>query len=175
MLAVTDAGTGMDEETKTRIFEPFFTTKGIGKGTGLGLAVVHGVVKQSGGHIEVYSELGRGTAFKVYFPQVKGALFSDKPRFDTRSMPTGSETLLLVEDDDAVRALARHVLKSCGYTLLEASDGREAIRIAEKHDGPIHLVVSDVVMPHLGGRLMTEKDGGSPSRLKNAVPVGLHG
>ena len=132
MLAVADTGTGMDEATKARIFEPFFTTKGLGKGTGLGLAVVHGVVKQSGGHIEVYSELSHGTAFKVYFPHAKAALSSATSRSDNRSQPTGSETLLLVEDDDAVRALARHVLRSCGYTLLVASDGREAIRIARK-------------------------------------------
>jgi two-component system, cell cycle sensor histidine kinase and response regulator CckA len=156
MLAVTDAGTGMDEATKARIFEPFFTTKVSGKGTGLGLAVVHGVVNQSGGHIEVESELGRGTAFKVYFPQVKEALTSPKLGAGTRTMPTATETLLLVEDDDAVRAIAGHVLRSCGYTLLEANDGREAIRVAREHDGPIHLVVSDVVMPHLGGRLMAE-------------------
>lgn len=157
MLAVSDTGTGMDEATKARIFEPFFTTKGVGKGTGLGLAVVHGVVKQSGGHIEVYSELGQGTAFKVYFPQVQEALSSSKPLSGIDTMPTGTETLLLVEDDDAVRALSRHVLRECGYTLLEATHGREAIRVAQSHDGPIHLVLSDVVMPYLGGRQLAER------------------
>jgi two-component system, cell cycle sensor histidine kinase and response regulator CckA len=166
MLAVTDTGTGMDEATKARIFEPFFTTKGPGKGTGLGLAVVHGVVKQSGGHIEVYSELGQGTAFKVYFPQVKEALSSGESLSGIRTMPTGNETLLLVEDEDAVRALARHVLRSCGYTLLEAIDGGEAIRVAQNHDGPIHLVVSDVVMPHLGGRQLVERLEGVRPGLK---------
>jgi len=156
ILAVTDTGTGMDEVTQARIFEPFFTTKRPGKGTGLGLAVVHGVVKQSGGHIEVDSELGRGAVFQVYFPQVKEALAAGKAWSDSQTMPTGSETLLLVEDHDAVRAFARHVLRSCGYTLLEASDGREAIRVVQNHTGPIHLVVSDVVMPHLGGRQLAE-------------------
>jgi len=162
LLAFTDTGTGMDEETEARIFDPFFTTKDLGRGTGLGLAVVHGVVKQSGGHIEVYSELARGTAFKVYFPHAEGALASTR-RDAFEIMPTGDETLLLVEDDDGVRALARHVLQSLGYNLLEASDGREALRLAQSHGGPIHLVVSDVVMPHLGGRELAEKlDGVRP-------------
>jgi CheY-like chemotaxis protein len=166
MVAVTDSGTGMDEATKARIFEPFFTTKGPGKGTGLGLAVVHGVVKQSGGLIEVYSEVGRGTAFKVYFPQVNEALSSGRSSSGIGPLPTGSETLLLVEDEDAVRALARHILRSCGYTLLEARDGLEAIRVAQNHDGPIHLVVSDVVMPHLGGRQLAERLAGVHPGLK---------
>jgi CheY-like chemotaxis protein len=157
MLSVTDTGMGMNEATKARIFEPFFTTKELGQGTGLGMAVVHGIVKQSGGHIEVYSEIGRGSAFKVYLPQVKDASPSDESSSLVRTMPTGSETLLLVEDDDAVRAFARHVLVSCGYTLLEASDGLEAIRLAQTHEGSIHLVVTDVVMPHLDGHQLAER------------------
>jgi len=157
MLAVTDTGTGMDEAIKARIFEPFFTTKELGKGTGLGMAVVHGVVKQSGGHVEVYSELGRGTAFKVYFPIATEPLPVGKSSPSPLKMPTGTETILLVEDEDAVRALSRHVLQSCGYTVLEARDGWDAILVAQAHQGRIHLVVSDVVMPHLGGRQLAER------------------
>jgi PAS domain S-box-containing protein len=157
MVAVTDTGTGMDEATRTRIFEPFFTTKGEGSGTGLGMAVVHGVVRQSGGEIEVYSELGKGTAFKAYFPVSKEALVAGKSSSGVMNMPPGAETILLVEDEDAVRALARHILQSCGYTLLEAGNGEEAIRVAQGHKEPIHLVVSDVVMPLLGGRQLAEQ------------------
>lgn len=156
-VVVTDTGTGMDAATKARIFEPFFTTKGERKGTGLGMAVVHGVVRQSGGEIEVYSELGKGTAFNVYFPVAKEALLPGKPSSGVMKMPTGTETILLVEDEDAVRALSRHILQSCGYTVIEARDGVEAIRVAQGHDGSIHLVVSDVVMPLLGGRQLAEQ------------------
>ena len=157
MLAVSDTGTGMDAATKARIFEPFFTTKGPGKGTGLGLAVVHGVVKQTGGHVEVYTEVGRGTAFKIYLPAVRDRVPTGRSVHGVRVMPRGTETVLLVEDEDAVRALAGYVLRSCGYTVLEAGDGRDAVRVAEVHAGPIHLLVSDVVMPHLGGRELAER------------------
>ncbi len=156
LLAVSDTGTGMDPQTKARVFEPFFTTKGAGKGTGLGLAVVHGVVTQAEGHIEVYSEVGQGTTFKVYLPAVKERLESGKSVHGLHPLPRGSETFLLVEDEDAVR-LARHVLTACGYTVLGAADGRDAVRIAERHAGRIDLVVSDVVMPYLGGRQLVER------------------
>lgn len=157
LLAVSDTGCGMDDATKARIFEPFFTTKGPGKGTGLGLAMVYGIVKQSGGSIDVYSELGRGTAFKIYLPQVQEPLSPGKSFRGVRMMPRGSEAVLLVEDEDAVRSLACHVLRSCGYTVLEADNGERAVQLAGDHRGPIDLVVSDVVMPHLGGRQLVER------------------
>jgi CheY-like chemotaxis protein len=147
----------MDPQTKLRIFEPFFTTKGAGKGTGLGLAVVHGVVTQSEGDVEVYSEVGKGTTFKIYLPAVKERRPKGKSVHGLHPMPRGSETVLLVEDEAVVRALARHILTSCGYTILEAADGREAVRVAEQHPARIDLVVSDVVMPYLGGRQLVER------------------
>ncbi len=152
MLAVTDNGSGMDEPTKARIFEPFFTTKELGKGTGLGLSVVHGIIRQSGGHVRVYSELNSGTTFKVYLPHSETADTPSMPAADIQSMPHGSETLLLVEDEVAVRALTRHILTTCGYRVLEAVDGQDGIEVAQSYQGPIHLVVTDVVMPRLGGR-----------------------
>ncbi len=157
LLAISDTGFGMDDATKARIFEPFFTTKGPGKGTGLGLATVYGIVKQSGGCIEVSSELGRGTTFKIYLPQVQEPVSAGKSLCGIRLMPRGSETVLLVEDEAAVRSLARHVLRSCGYTVLEADDGQRAVQLVEDHRGPIDLVVCDVVMPYLGGRQLVER------------------
>ena len=157
MLAVSDTGAGMDEAVRARIFEPFFTTKQPGKGTGLGLPVVFGAIKHAGGHVEVYTEVGRGTTFKVYFPQARERPAAGKASPAAAPMPRGTETLLLVEDEDALRALARHVLKGCGYAVLEAADGREAVRLVEAHRGPLHLLVSDVVMPYVGGRELSEK------------------
>lgn len=157
MLALTDTGTGMDEATRARIFEPFFSTKEAGKGTGLGLAVVHGIVQQSGGYVEAYSELGHGSTFKLYFPLASEALLAEQVSSRPLDMPTGTETILLVEDDAAVRALSRHILESCGYGVIEAADGLEAIAVARDHDRIIHLAVSDVVMPHLGGRQLAEQ------------------
>jgi two-component system cell cycle sensor histidine kinase/response regulator CckA len=156
LLAVTDTGIGMDADTRARMFEPFFTTKGPGKGTGLGLAVVHGIVTQSDGQIEVESEPDRGATFRIYLPRVAGAV-SIGGSASPVDLPKGTETLLLVEDEPAVRALDRRVLTNCGYTVLEAKDGRDALRVADAHTGPIHLLVSDVVMPHLGGRHLAEK------------------
>lgn len=157
MLAVTDTGTGMTEEVKRRVFEPFFTTKGARKGTGLGLAVVHGIVKQSNGTIEVDSEPGVGTSFKIYLPRVEQAAPTGKSWPGLGPAPRGTETLLLVEDEDAVRALTSFTLRQCGYTVLEASHGEDAIRIATNHQATIHLLVTDVVMPGMGGRVLAER------------------
>lgn len=155
MLAVSDTGCGMDEATKARIFEPFFTTKGHGKGTGLGLATVFGIVKQSGGHIWVYSEPAQGTTFKIYLPRADGEAPTGKS-FLNHPTPVGNETILVVEDEDAVRAITVFALRSFGYTVLEANHGREALRLCETHQGPIHLLLSDVVMPELGGRQVAD-------------------
>ncbi|MCE9565599.1 MAG: PAS domain S-box protein [Planctomycetes bacterium] len=156
LLAVTDTGCGMDNATISRIFEPFFTTKGE-HGTGLGLATVHGIVKQSGGHVEVYSEVGRGTTFKVYLPRIDKSPVASGPRSNYFTMPKGNETLLLVEDEDRVRALAQRVLLSCGYSVLAACDGAEAVRLARQQRGRIDLLVTDVVMPRMGGREVAEQ------------------
>ncbi len=157
MLAISDTGCGMDDATKARLFEPFFTTKGPDKGTGLGLATVYGIVKQSGGAIEVHSELGRGTTFHIFLPQVREPVSTGKALPGVPNLPPGSEIVLLVEDDDSVRSVARHVLWSSGYTVLEAADGQKALQLLEGHKGPIDLVLSDVVMPHLGGRQLVER------------------
>jgi PAS domain S-box-containing protein len=154
LLAISDTGIGMSQEVKAHLFEPFFTTKEVGKGTGLGLATVYGIVKQSGGHIWVYSEEGRGTTFKIYLPCVKG---SPRPLTRPRGMadaPRGQETILLVEDDDAVRNLAQRVLQGQGYTVLEARNGQEALHISAQHAHPIHLLLSDLVMPGVGGHAL---------------------
>jgi CheY-like chemotaxis protein len=147
----------MTSEVRARIFEPFFTTKGAGKGTGLGLAMVFGFVKQSGGHVAVASEPGQGACFRVYLPRTEATPAVAGPRPGRESMPQGTETVLLAEDEEGVRALARHVLHSCGYSVLEAGDGGEAVRLARTHPGTIHLLVTDVVMPGgVGGRQVAE-------------------
>lgn len=151
MLAVSDTGTGMTPETKARIFEPFFTTKEKHKGTGLGLSTVYGIVKQSGGYIWVYSEVGRGTTFKVYLPRVD-APADELHRPREPGTVAGTETILLAEDDAMLRPLAKGLLEKLGYTVLAAENAAGALEAAEKHAGPIHLLVADVVMPGASGR-----------------------
>jgi len=151
MLAVSDTGTGMDEATRARIFEPFFTTKAPGEGTGLGLSTVHGVVHQTGGSITVFSELGKGTRFRIYLPPV-GETTRETPSTAASSEPQrGTETVLVAEDDAQVRRLVTRSLEELGYRVLEAEDGAAALETAAQHDGPIHLLVTDVVMPRMGG------------------------
>ena len=158
MLAVTDTGEGMDEATRSRIFEPFFTTKEQGRGSGLGLATVYGIVTQSGGHVWVYSEPGHGTVFKIYLPQAEAVKTMPVVEHEQAAARKGGwETVLLVEDEHAVRALAREVLRRHGYVVLEARHGVDALRLAERHRDDIHLMITDVVMPHMGGRELAER------------------
>jgi PAS domain S-box-containing protein len=156
LLSVSDAGTGMDEATKTHLFEPFFTTKEKGRGTGLGLATVYGIVKQSGGFVWVYSESGHGTTFKIYLPRVNETP-PDLPFGGSPKAVHGSETILLAEDSAGVRAVAREVLKRNGYAVIQASDGQAALELAATHSGPIHLLVTDVIMPEMSGRQLADR------------------
>ena len=156
LLAVADTGTGMTDEVKAHLFEPFFTTKPAGKGTGLGLATCFGIIKQSSGHIEVESELGKGTIFKLYFPQVHDAPEPARIPNTTLQAAGGSETILLVEDEAGVRELAAATLREKGYTVMEAGNGEEGLRIARQHDGKIDLVFSNIVMPVMGGKEMAD-------------------
>jgi two-component system, cell cycle sensor histidine kinase and response regulator CckA len=159
MLAVTDNGCGMNDEIRAHIFEPFFTTKEKGKGTGLGLATVYGIVKQSGGYIWVYSEPGVGTTFKIYLPRVDeeevGAGTGGESQMALALR--GSEVVLLVEDERGVRELTREYLETSGYTVLEAANGEIALQRAREHAGPIHVLITDVVMPGLSGRDLSEQ------------------
>jgi PAS domain S-box-containing protein len=148
-ITVTDTGTGMDPATLERVFEPFFTTKGAGKGTGLGLATVFGIVRQSGGHIWAYSELGRGSTFKVYLPRVHAE--EERRLTPAPSLLAGSETILLVEDEGQIRQVARSILSRYGYRVIDAASGGEALELVERHDGALHLLLTDVVMPHMSG------------------------
>src|ERR1700739_3448367 len=163
LLSSSDTGHGMDQATKAHIFEPFFTTKEIGRGTGLGLATVYGVVKQSGAFIWVESEPEKGTTFEIYFPPARERATQDKDEAKASAVPRGSEVILVVEDEEGVRELTREFLKVSGYGVLEAKDGFEALEIVERHTGPIHLVLTDMVMPKMSGQELAR-------RLKAILP-----
>ncbi|MGA2176113.1 MAG: PAS domain S-box protein [Verrucomicrobiota bacterium] len=158
MLAITDTGAGMSEAVKARLFEPFFSTKAVGQGTGLGLSTCYGIIKQSGGHISVYSEPGRGATFKIYLPQVEPQTKIPLPRLDTPELPRGTETILLVEDDPALREMAATLLRRLGYTVLAAADGIEALSLKQQREvGHIDLLFTDVVMPHMSGKELADR------------------
>jgi two-component system cell cycle sensor histidine kinase/response regulator CckA len=157
LLSVSDTGVGMTREVRERVFEPFFTTKEKAKGTGLGLSTAYGIVKQSGGYIWVYSEPGMGSTFKIYLPHVEGPIDVEKGRQLAHGSPGGGETILVVEDEKDVRLLVGKVLKKQGYKVLEASNGGEALLICEEHKDPIHLMVTDVVMPGMSGPKLAER------------------
>jgi len=175
MLAVTDSGTGMDLETQRRIFEPFFTTKEVGQGTGLGLATVYGIVQQSGGQIRVYSELGRGTAFKIYFPRLDEVPPSKDTQAGESAVWTGTGTLLIVEDDSAVRQVAARVLRDRGYTVLEARRPSEARRICAEHGSTIDLLLTDVIMPECTGTELARELSQLHPRLRVVYMSGYPG
>jgi len=156
-VAVSDTGCGMDERVKAHLFEPFFTTKEVGKGTGLGLATAHGIIQQSGGHVLVHSEVGQGTTFEIFLPCIQEATVGREIQEPLGSLPPGSETVLLVEDEDAVRDIVRRLLSSDGYKVLEARHGREGLRVCEQYVDTIHLLITDVVMPEMGGRELAEQ------------------
>ena len=157
VLAVSDSGIGMDEETQTHIFEPFFTTKEIGKGTGLGLSTVYGVVNQSGGFVWVYSELGHGSVFKIYLPTVDESVQLARPKKLAPQLLRGTETVLLVEDEESVRTLTRSLVEEAGYQVIEARSGTDALEVTASYSGPIHLLLTDVVMPGMNGPDLAER------------------
>jgi CheY-like chemotaxis protein len=156
-LTVRDTGRGMTDEVKAKIFEPFFTTKEVGKGTGLGLATVYGVLKQSGGHIIVSSEPEKGSTFVIYLPRVKGESVSSKRSANNQGMKRGVETILLVEDDEVVRTMTREILETAGYKVLVANNTDHAVDICKQYKETIHLLLTDVVMPKESGQGLAEK------------------
>jgi CheY-like chemotaxis protein len=165
----------MDAEIKTHIFEPFFTTKELGKGTGLGLSTVYGVVKQSGGYIRVFSEVGHGSVFKIYLPRVDEPVEQSRPTESAPGLYRGTEIVLLVEDEDSVRTLTRSLLEEGGYTVIEASRGTHALEIAERYSGQIHLLLTDVVMPGMNGRALAQKMTAVHPKLKVLYVSGYAG
>ena len=174
MLGVSDNGCGMDEKTVNNIFEPFFTTKNLGKGTGLGLSTVYGIIKQNNGFINVYSECGYGTIFKMYFPKQgkdeKVLRNEERDRIDF----LGNETVLIVEDESTILHMGMVMLEKLGYSVMAASTPREAIKIAEEHNGVIHLIISDVVMPEMNGKELINNIQKTVSRNKNVIHVRLY-
>src|SRR5580700_6524254 len=174
MLEVRDTGFGMDEMTKAHVFEPFFTTKQPGKGTGLGLASVYAIVQQSGGYVSVSSELGRGTTFKLYFPRVQGQVDSLTTPVNT-DMMGGNETILLVEDETALREITASILRAAGYTVVEADSAVKAIQLADTHSEPIHLLLTDVIMPHMSGVALSKRLTSSIPQLKVIFASGYGG
>jgi signal transduction histidine kinase len=160
LISVTDTGQGMDPETQARIFEPFFTTKDQGKGTGLGLSIVYGTVKQSGGHIDLESAPGQGTTFRVYLPGVR-AVSEAQPRAapEAKATPRGSETILVAEDDPVLRSMVVRILRDTGYKVLEAANGEEAKAVCARHRGEVHLLLTDVIMPVMGGTTLADHLG----------------
>jgi two-component system cell cycle sensor histidine kinase/response regulator CckA len=166
MLAVSDTGHGMDAETVAHIFEPFFTTKEQGKGTGLGLSTVYGIVKQTGGHVTVYSEPGRGTTFKVYLPRLDGHIEAAGEQKKEEVILSGSETILVVEDEEGVRALVRNVLERQNYTVLLAGSPADAVKLSERHKGAIHLLLTDVIMPGFSGKVLADRLAASRPDMK---------
>ena len=165
IMSVTDTGQGMDETVRQRIFDPFFTTKEVGKGTGLGLSTVYGIVRQSGGWVDVSSEVGAGTAFKVYLPRIDACPRPEEDRIGPAT-ETGDETILVVEDQESVRAFTMDALNQHGYRALEASDGNEAIAVAERYPGRISLLLTDVVLPGMNGKELSERLKGVRRDLK---------
>ena len=168
MLAVSDNGVGMDARTKARIFEPFFSTKEKGRGTGLGLSTVYGIVKQSGGNIWVYSEPGQGTTFKVYLRRVqeKVKFAPARGKASRGEALRGSETILLVEEEESIRRLTRDFLEKEGYKVIEARNGQEALWGSDRHAGVIHLMMTDVVMPGMSGAVLAEKIAANRPELR---------
>jgi len=157
MLAVSDTGIGMDEQTKEKIFEPFFTTKGVGKGTGLGLSTIYGIVKQNKGQIHVYSEPGQGTTIKVYWPSSQSGKQIKLDHMPDEKVYTGNETILFVEDDDGVREFAVTALRSLGYSIFEATDAMDALKMVEKEHISFDLLITDLVMPEISGKELVDR------------------
>ena len=157
LLTVSDTGAGMSKEVRENIFEPFFTTKELGKGTGLGLSTVYGIVKQNDGFIYVASEPGKGTTFKIYLPRFEAETAQVPPEEVAGKRPTGTETILLVEDDEAILNLSKMILENLGYTVLAAQTPVDAIHLVEEHPGDLHLLITDVVMPEMNGRELAEQ------------------